>query len=140
MPTLLTLAGLHVKIPDGIDGIDFTQTLEAKPQKDRDFLYREFPGYGGQQAVWMGPWKAVRQNLNRPPAGAAAKKKAANKKAVPAGPVVIRTELYNLETDPTESKDVASENPEIVARMEALMKQQHVPSEVFPMRALDLAR
>lgn len=133
MPTLLTLAGLHLKIPDAIDGIDFSQTLTGQEQKPREFLYREFPGYGGQQAVWQGRWKAVRQNLNRPPAGAANKKAAAKK----AGPMVIKTELYDLAADPTESKDVAADHPDVVQTLESLMRSQHVLNPNFPMRALD---
>ncbi|MFM1802354.1 MAG: hypothetical protein RJA81_1706, partial [Planctomycetota bacterium] len=135
LPTLLSLAGLQSKIPDDVDGVDFSATLRGQSQPVREFLYREFPGYGGQQAVWSGKWKAVRQNLNRPAAGAAAKKAAGKKQN--ARPVNIVTELYDLEADHTESKDVASENPEVVRQMELIMKQQHTPSEIFPIRALD---
>ena len=31
----------------------------------RPFLYREFSGYGGQQAVWLGKWKGIRQKMIR---------------------------------------------------------------------------
>ena len=132
LPTLLNLAGLAEKAPQGLDGRDISPTLSGKAQAPREFLYREFPGYGGQQAVWNGRWKAVRQNLNR---GAGTTKAAAKKKQAAPGP--IRTELYDLQNDPTESTDVAAANPEIVARLEALMKAQHTPSEMFPIRALD---
>lgn len=135
LPTLLSLAGLQSKIPDDVDGVDFSATLRGQSQPVREFLYREFPGYGGQQAVWSGKWKAVRQNLNRPAAGAAAKKAAGKKQN--SRPVNIVTELYDLEADHTESKDVASEHPEVVRQMEFIMKQQHTPSEIFPIRALD---
>lgn len=145
MPTLLTMAKMQSKIPDDLDGIDFSATLTGQNQSARAFLYREFPGYGGQQAVWSGKWKAVRQNLNQgglagvqKKAGAASKKAAAKKKNN-ARPAVIVTELYDLEADPTESKDVAADHPEVVRKLEAIMKQEHVPSEVFPIRALDQA-
>lgn len=133
LPTLLSLAGLADKTPTGLDGRDISPTLQGKPQPAREFLYREFPGYGGQQAVWDGRWKAVRQNLHRPPAGSA--KAAAKKKQAAPGP--IRTELYDLSSDPTESKDVAAEHPDIVEKLEAIMKAEHVASDIFPIRALD---
>jgi arylsulfatase A-like enzyme len=136
MPTLLKLAGLESKLPEGSDGIDFSSTLLAQNQPARPFLYREFPGYGGQQAVWSGKWKAVRQNLNRPAAGAANKKAVAKKKAVHS-PDQIITELYDLVADPTESRNVAADHPEVVRSMEAIMQSQHVPSSIFPMRLLD---
>ncbi|MCK5281248.1 MAG: N-acetylgalactosamine-6-sulfatase, partial [Cyclobacteriaceae bacterium] len=66
--------------------------------------YWEFPSYTGQQAVRMGDWKAIRKNIFK-------------------GNMEI--ELYNLEKDPTEQQNVASENPEIVERIEQLMKQEH---------------
>jgi arylsulfatase len=87
-------------------------------------LYREFPGYGGQQIVRLGDWKGVRQNLL--PTGK-------NKGAKP----VMKIELYNLKEDLAESKDVSSTYPDIVAQIEKLMREQHSPSAEFPLRALD---
>src|SRR5690606_24813390 len=57
MPTLLELAGEKNKTPEHIDGISFAPVLFGKKMKERPFLYREFPDYGGQQAVWIGDWK-----------------------------------------------------------------------------------
>ena len=48
-----------------------------------------------------------------------------------------KTELYNLDADPTESRDLAAENPQVLARLEKIMKDQHVPSKEFPFPALD---
>lgn len=121
LPTLLELSGAKSTPLAGIDGISFAPTLFGRSQEPREFLYREFPAYGGQQIVRMGDWKGVRQNL------------------APRGNVAprIQTELYNLKTDPAESKDVAAEHPEIVARIERLMRDQHVISPDFPLPALD---
>ena len=83
----------------------------------REYLYWEFPAYGSQQALRMGDWKAVRRGL----------------KKNPDAPI----QLYNLKDDMAESKDVAAENPEVVARIEALMKEAHVPSEQFPLPGVD---
>ena len=53
-----------------IDGISFTPTLLGRKQEPRPFLYRESPGYGGQQCVRVGDWKAIRRNLNPGPKAA----------------------------------------------------------------------
>ena len=45
--------------------------------------------------------------------------------------------LYNLAADPTETKDVSADHPEIIAKMETLMREQHTPSVEFPFPALD---
>jgi len=123
LPTLLELAGAANQIPTGIDGISFVPTLLGRAQPPRPFLYRESPGYGGQQCVRVGAWKAVRQNLNPPP----------RQKRAPA----IETELYNLETDPFETNNVAAQHPDVLARLEKILEEQHQPSKLFPIRALD---
>lgn len=131
MPTLLELAGHAAAKPADIDGISFAPTLLGKNQEPRPFLYREFPGYGGQQLVRIGDWVGVRQKLN--PAG-----KTKNKKmAAPAAAPVIKTELYDLKSDPWQEHDVAAQQPEILARIQKLMRDQHTPSPDFPMPALD---
>ncbi len=126
MPTMLDLAGLAERTPAGIDGISFAPTLRGQSQAERSFLYREFPSYGGQQMVRMGNWKLVRQNMLS--AGKAKGKKA--------GPPRTQ-ELFDLAADPYEQKDIASDNPEIVAKMEVLLKSQHSPNAVFPFPGLD---
>src|ERR1051325_3468222 len=52
LPTLCEISG--AKPPKGLDGISMLPTILGKgegEQKKHDFLYWEFPGYGGQQAV-----------------------------------------------------------------------------------------
>jgi arylsulfatase A-like enzyme len=121
MPTLLDLAGLVSALPKSADGISFAPTLLGKRQEPRPFLYREFHGYGGQQAVRVGDWKLVRrQMLNRP--------------KVPAAPT---TELYNLATDPAEKENVAAAHPDIVTKLEKIMRLEHTPSKTFPFPSLD---
>ena len=101
------------------DGQSLGPHLLGKPSDDRKFLYREFSGYGGQQAVWMGKWKGVRQDINR-------KKKAS-----------LELALYDLSTDESESIDLASKHPDIVSKIEEIMKNEHVPSLEFPMKGID---
>jgi arylsulfatase A len=120
LPTLAIMGG--GKSPGGIDGIDFAPTLLGKKQDPRPFLYREFSGYGGQQSVHFGSWKAVRQKLH------ARKAK---------GPIKITTELYNMDKDPNEKHNVAGQNPQVVEQARKLFAEQHTRSELFPIRALD---
>ena len=63
LPTLLEVAGAKDSTPKDIDGLSLLPTLRGESQSERPFLYREFPDYSGQQAVRVGDWKAVRQNL-----------------------------------------------------------------------------
>ncbi len=116
MPTLCDIAG--AKIPKKTDGITFLPTLlgnEAK-QKRHEYLYWEFFGYGGQQAVRMGKWKAIRKKLRK------------NK---------LRMYLYDLEKDISEKTDVAKQHPKVVQRIERIMRENHTPSKLFPIPALD---
>jgi arylsulfatase A len=116
MPTLLELTGGRVEAPSDIDGISLAPTLLGKEQPARPFLYREFPSYGGQQTIRVGDWKAVRQNMAK-----------GN----------LKIELYNIANDISEQNDVANEHPEVVEQLAALMKREHVPSDVFPLHPLD---
>ncbi|MCG6926812.1 MAG: arylsulfatase [Acidobacteria bacterium] len=108
LPTLCEIGGGTV--PDDIDGISFAPVLlgKAEGQSRHEFLYWEFPSYGGQQAVRLGKWKGVRRNMFD-------------------GNMTV--ELYDLESD-REEDDVSAEHPEIVARIEAIMEREHTPSEI----------
>lgn len=122
LPTLVELVGAADRIPPGLDGISFAPTLLGKSQEPRPFLYRESPGYGDQQSIRVGEWKAIRTGLNSRPGT-----------ALKSGEV----ELYNLANDPAEAADVAASNPTVVEKLVAIMNAQHVPSVEFPIRALD---
>ena len=102
----------EIPVPEDTDGISFLPALIGKEQTNHDYLYWEFPSYTGQQAVRMGKWKAIRQNIFK-------------------GNMDI--ELYNLENDIREQNNIASEHPEIIKQMEEIMINEHVPSEMFPL-------
>lgn len=115
LPTLCEIAG--AKAPEKLDGISMVPTLLGKgTQRQHEFLYWEFPGYGGQQAVRLGDWKAIRQNMNK-----------GN----------MQVQLFNLASDVGETTDVAAQNPAIVERIQRIMRDQHVPSKLFPFKAID---
>ncbi len=116
MPTLNEIAGLKNKVDT--DGTSFLPTLKGEEQKQKEFLYWEFPmkAYSGQQAVRMGNWKGYRSEMNE-------------------GNLIIQ--LFNLKTDPQEQVDLAAEHPEIVQQIEEIMKKEHVRSEGHPFPAID---
>lgn len=115
MPTLCEIAGIDA--PENTDGISFVNALKGKEQKSHDFLYWEYPEYGGQQAVRLGKWKGIRKNIKK-----------GN----------MKLELYNLDSDIQEQNNVASQYPEIIEQMETIMKNEHQPAELdrFKMKAL----
>ncbi|MBX9680065.1 MAG: arylsulfatase [Gemmataceae bacterium] len=121
LPTLLELIDNEKAIPEKIDGISFAPSLLGQKQSPRPFLYREFPGYGGQQMVRIGNFTGIRQNL------------LGKGKVQPN----LHIELYDLNADPNQAKDVAAEHPDMIARMDRLMREQHSPSILFPFPALD---
>ena len=116
MPTLLSLVGQSEFVPEGIDGIDFAPTLKGKEQESRPYLYREFGGYGGQQAIRVGDWKAVRQGMSK-----------GN----------LKVQLYNLGDDISEANDVAAKNPDVVERLTNMMTEVRTPSREFPLIPID---
>jgi arylsulfatase len=61
MPTLCEIAGAG--IPEQTDGLSFLPVLLVKRQEEHDYLYWEFPEYGGQQAVIIGKYKAQRKGM-----------------------------------------------------------------------------
>ena len=120
LPTLQEATGAEATESDGVS---LVPVLQGEGNPEREYLYREFPGYGGQQALWMGPWKAIRTSMLRP-----------------GNPDPLQTELYHLESDPAESIDVAAEHPQVVARMAELMRTARHPAKHFPFAPLDRLR
>jgi arylsulfatase len=117
-PTLLALA--KAAPPSGLDGVDLAPTLLARgAQSTHEFLYWEFPDYGGQQAARFGDWKAVRRDM------------ALGHDAI---------ELYDLATDIGEAHDRAAQEPDLVARALEIFRTAHRRSAEFPMPLVDAAR
>ncbi|MCB2222276.1 MAG: arylsulfatase [Bacteroidetes bacterium] len=115
MPSLVDIAdGSSV---ENIDGISFLPELLSEEQPQHEYLYWEFPAYGGQQAVRMGIWKAVRENLKKDPNA----------------PI----ELFNLREDTAEINNVAAQNPIVVKQIAEIMRTARTPSDTFAFPALD---
>ena len=104
--TFADIAG--ASIPQGLDGISVLPALLGQNQPNRKYLYWEFHEGRFVQALRMGAWKAVRMGLNG------------------------NIELYDLSKDVAETRDVAGQNPAIVAEITAMMKREHVESPLWP--------
>jgi arylsulfatase A-like enzyme len=117
LPTLCEVAG--VEAPNDVDGISYLpELLGENDQEHHPYLYWEFPEYGGQQAVRLDHWKAIRKNILK-----------GN----------LDLELYNLDEDIQEQHDVAADQPEIIQKIELILEREHRPAplERFRMEALD---
>ena len=111
LPTVAELTG--AKLPAGFkpDGLSLVSYLKGGPAPRREYFYWELHEGAPIQAIRFGDWKAVRNG--------------------PAKPI----ELYDLKTDTGESKNLAAEKPELVAKAEALMKKARVDDPNWPMIA-----
>lgn len=108
MPTAAELTGQPA--PKN-DGVSFLPTLLGRPgQKQHPFLYWEFYEQGGSQGARMGDWKAVSKPWGAP------------------------LELYNLKDDLGETRNLAGQHPEIAAKMQEILKREHVPSPLWKVR------
>ena len=107
LPTLGALAGAPA--PRDVDGLSMVSALTGRgTPPTHEWLYWEFYEQGSSQAVRMGRWKAVR-------------------KPMLTGPM----ELYDLDTDLGERHDVAAAHPDVVARVERVMREAHHPSDLW---------
>jgi arylsulfatase A-like enzyme len=106
LPTAAELSGLPA--PKGIDGHSIVPTLLGKGQQTRhESLYFEIYEPYFQQAVRMGDWKGYRLGTKAP------------------------LELYDLKADPAEKQNIAAAHPDIVRKIEAIMKAEHSPSPYY---------
>lgn len=76
----------------------------------REYLYFEFPERGGQLAIRFSKYKAVRMNIKE------------NKNAP--------WELYDLHDDEVETNNVAARHPEIIKRLDEIVKKEHWPATI----------
>ena len=118
LPTAAELAG--VDVTSACDGVSFVPTLLGKnnEQKEHPYLFWNFLEQRGKQSVLQWPWKLIHLNTGITDARLA---KAAKNRVVEAKPMEVQ--LFNLEADPAELRNVAAENPAIVKRLELLMQE-----------------
>lgn len=108
MPTLAELAG--GKTPDGIDGVSATAALfGGKVERPHEYLYWDFGHCRDRydQAVRLGNWKGIRLGVGSP------------------------LQLYDLESDLAEERDVVADHPEVVKRIEKILVDAVVPDSRY---------
>lgn len=100
LPTIGEATG--AKVPADVDGISLLPTLtgEAGAQKKHDYLYWEINGW---VAIRKGNWRAVKPNKGK------------------------SWELYDVASDPSESKDVAASQPNVLKQLVTLAESAHKP-------------
>jgi arylsulfatase A len=112
-----TLASLADATPSGAsDGMDLAPVLRDGASLTPRCFYWETAGYGGQQAVRDGRWKAIRVGLAN---GCSA------------------WALFDLASDPREERDVSSLYRDLVERLAALAALEHVADSAFPLPSVD---
>lgn len=124
LPTICELTKLRA--PQNVDGVSLAPVLTGKTQPAHDFLYWELYTYNynwnkpnqkyprnylDSRAVRMGKWKVLQNDIfdkkNAPP------------------------ELYDVVSDPGETKNLASQYPDIVKKGEAIMQKESTPDPPF---------
>jgi arylsulfatase A-like enzyme len=115
MPTINEITGINN--PENISGTSFLPTLKGEKQDQPEFLYWEFPESGGQMAVRMGNFKALRKNMHQ-----------GN----------LKWDLFNLDEDPEERNDISGKHPDIITRVESIVARERTasPYERFRFRVL----
>ena len=108
LPTIAAYAGVNLK-ENGIktDGISLLPVLSGqdKNQKQHKYLYWEFhEGREPAQAIRFGKWKAVRYGASK------------------------EMEIYNLEDDKAEQKNLASLHPNMVAKFLSMFRSARTTS------------
>ena len=116
MATLAELTGIGLKANDGIS---FLPTLvgKDKEQKQHSYIYYEFPEKSGQVAIRLGKWKGIKSNM---------------KKDRNAG-----WEIYDVENDERETRDVSSLHPELVKQFTKILQREHQPSHIREWEFID---
>ncbi len=111
LPTAAELAGVKVPAAAPTNGLSLVSFLQGGPAPKRDYFYWELHEKQPLQAVRFGDWKAVRNGPGTP------------------------LELYDLKTDAGEKTNLAPQQPDLVAKAEALLKSARVDDPDWPLVA-----
>tara|TARA_B100000809_G_scaffold193813_1_gene192885 strand:- start:38195 stop:39532 length:1338 start_codon:yes stop_codon:yes gene_type:complete len=108
LPTVAEI--LNVEMLSNIDGISFLPSLLKKSHQQRhDYLYWEFHELNGRQAIRKDNWKLVKYN--------------------------VKTEsnyfLFDLNTDPSEIKNISKEHPEKLKELISMLENTRTASKDF---------
>lgn len=109
LPTAAELAGAEIPAECRTDGVSLVSMLKGGAAPKRDRFYWELHEGTPIQAVRFGDWKAVKNGPKR------------------------AIELYDLASDPGESRDVAAGHPEEVAKAAELMETSRTANADWPL-------
>lgn len=109
LPTFSDIVKSNKKLTT--EGVSFLPTLvdESSKQKEHDYLYWEFHELGGRKAIRKGDWKLIENNIKD-------------------GGNYL---LFDLKSDPEETKNLYNEKPHIAKELEALLKTARTESKDF---------
>lgn len=107
LPTARHIAGADA--PLDLDGVSMLPAITGRSEAGHPPFYWEFHENGFRQGVRSGFWKAVRHGGKGSP-----------------------LELYELSSDPSETRDAAARHPQTAEYMESLMEQMRTPSRDWP--------
>lgn len=138
LPTILEATGIPApEAVDGIeqapiDGVSFAYTFDAANADAPSARRTQYFEMMGQWALYHDGW-LLSTKVNRAPwqAFGAANPDPLNNQVL---------QLYDLTTDPNQTKDIAADHPDKVAEMKALFIEEAKKHNVFPMDASVAAR
>jgi arylsulfatase A-like enzyme len=109
--TLTEVAG--GKMPPQTDGMSLLPVLLGTGKPLRNAMVWVYPEYGGLVCVRMGNYKVLRTQLNRPQPG--------------------EWEVYDVDTDPAEARNLAAEKPDLIAKAIDILRAEMKENPVFPL-------
>ena len=116
MPTFVELSGAKTPAGYETDGKSLVSYLKGGEAPARDYFYWELhEGSGAKQAVRFGDWKAVRNGVKRP------------------------IEIYDLNEDAAESKNLAADRADLAKKAEAIFNEAHRPDPNWPLEGRSAA-
>lgn len=137
VPTILQATGIQApKVVDGIpqdpvEGVSMMYTFDARnakaPSTHRVQYFEMFGDHAIYEDGWMASTRVMRAPWN-------------TTGDLNANPMTYPWELYNLNEDWSQSKDVAAQNPAKVKHMQALFMQEARKYEVLPLDASVITR
>ncbi|MBV8256074.1 MAG: arylsulfatase [Chitinophaga sp.] len=104
LATFADIAGITAPTNDGVSLLPALKGNEQSLQQ-RAYIYFEYPEKGGAVAIRKGKWKAIKTDMKKD-------------KQAP-------WQLYNLETDPNEQHDVASQHQDMLPAFDAIVRKEH---------------
>ena len=110
LPTVVELTDSQLPQNIRTDGKSLVSFLKGGSAPERDYFYWELHEGKSIQAIRFGNWKAVRNGPSEP------------------------IELYNLETDTGEERNLADANPDLVKKAERLMTEAREEDSNWPLR------